>query len=595
VGERRVYDGTPASPGIVIGRAHRVEWEHIRVPHQTIRAEQVESEIRRFLEAREAARDQIERIKAETESRLGPVEAQIFEPQLMMIQDAELVDDVESYISENHISAARALELRMMEFQSEWRSTGHPMVMDRLTDLADLETRIVRHLMGLDGPDHVLEGLEDPVILVAAELTPSITVQLDRSRVLGIATDAGTRTSHSAILARALGIPAVVGLGNLARTVEEGTELVLDGRAGRVIMEPGEEERGVYRERDIQAREWEQELELLAHLEAVTPDRERVTLRGNIDMPGEAQSAKEHGAHGIGLFRTEFLVVGRRTLPEEETQYRAYREVAEAFPNQAVIIRTFDLGGDKFPFFLDMPKEDNPYLGWRAIRVCLDMPQLFRTHLRAMLRATRHGDIRIMIPLVTGVEELKEVRRILEEEEEKLHRDGIPYNAGYKLGVMIETPAAALSVRQLAQYCDFFSIGTNDLIQYTLAVDRNNYRLASRFTPFHPALLEMFKRTADAGREAGVEVSVCGELAASPTGAYLLLGLGITALSVAPSALPEIKKVIRSVPVSNARERVAEALEASDAATIQRILSKGLGEWVDLSLFSGRWNLSHPE
>ena len=592
MGERRVVDGAPASPGIVIGRAHVVVWERPAVPHHTISAEDVEAEIRRFRDAREATRRRLEEIKDQTADRLGTVEAQIFEPQLMMLDDADLVSDVESYIGENHISAARALELRMLEFQSKWRATGHPMVMDRLNDLVDLETRMVRHLLGLDDPDGVLGGLEGPVILVARDLTPSITVQLDPGRIIGLATDAGTRTSHSAILARALEIPAVVGLADLATSIEEGDELILDGRAGRVIACPDERERTVYRDRDIQAREWEQELVLLAHLAAETPDRQRILLRANIDMPGEAKNALEHGAQGIGLFRTEFLVVGRRSLPEEETQYQAYREVAETFPDQTVIIRTFDLGGDKFPLFLNMPAEENPYLGWRAIRVCLDMPELFRSHLRAMLRATVHGDLRIMLPLINDLDELRQTREILEEEEDRLNADGIPFNAGYKVGVMIETPAAALSAPRLARYADFFSIGTNDLTQYTLAVDRNNAKLSSRFTPYHPAVLEMLRRTADAGREAGLEVSVCGELASSPLGAYLLLGLGITAFSMAPSALPEIKKVIRTVPVSDAKEKVARAMNAPDATGVRQILSDGLGEWLDLSLFSGRWNPS---
>jgi phosphoenolpyruvate-protein phosphotransferase (PTS system enzyme I) len=497
---------------------------------------------------------------------------------------------VEAYIGENRISAARALELRMFEVQSEWRETGHPMVMDRLNDLIDIETRMVRRLVGADEPDGILTGIDRPVILVGREFPPSLTVQFDPARIMGLATDAGTRTSHSAILARALGIPAVVGLGDLATSIEEGDELVLDGRIGRVIAQPTEEERRVYRARDVRVREWEQELLLLSHLESVTPDHQPVLLRANIDMPGEAATAREHGAQGVGLFRTEFLVVGRRSLPEEESQYQAYREVAEAFRNQAVLIRTYDLGGDKFPAFLTMPPEENPYLGWRAIRVCLDTPELFRTQLRALLRATVHGDIRIMLPLVTALEELKETRAMLEEEEDRLSAEGIPFNAGYKVGVMIETPAAALIAPELARYADFFSIGTNDLTQYVLAVDRNNAKLASRYTAFHPAVIRLMHRTATAGRETGLEVSVCGELAANPLGLYLLLGLGITVFSVSPSSLPEIKKVVRSVPAADARARVFEALEAPDTASVIDVLREGISRWIDLSLFSGRWN-----
>ena len=351
----------------------------------------------------------------------------------------------------------------------------------------------------------------------------------------------------------------------------------------------------MYRDRDIQVREWEQELVLLAHLDPVTLDRQPVQLRANIDMPGEAITARDHGAQGIGLFRTEFLVVGRRSLPEEEMQYQAYREAAEAFPHHAVVIRSFDLGGDKFPAFLKTPPEENPMLGWRAIRLLLDMEELFRTHARAMLRATVHGDVRIMLPLISDVWELRAARRILEEEEDRLNADGIPFNPGYKVGVMIETPAAAVIAPELSRYADFFSIGSNDLTQYTLAVDRNNARLASRFTPFHPAVIELLRRTAEAGRAGGIEVSVCGEMAGNPLGIYLLLGLGITAFSVAPSSLPEIKKVIRSVPAADARETVEEALRAPDTERITAILTEGISQWLDLSLFSGRWNLSPQE
>src|SRR5690606_9291318 len=311
----------------------------------------------------------IREIRVQTAERLGEVEAHIFDPQLLMLDDAELIDGTVAYIRENHLSAARAFELRMLELKSAMRRTGHPMVMDRLNDLLDVENRVVRRLLGLEDPDRALSGVEGRVILVARDLTPSITVQIDRSVVLGIATDAGTRTSHSAILARARGGPAVVSLGDLSERVATGQTLILDGRAGRVIVEPSEREVSLYRERDIQVREWEQELALVAHLEPVTPDHQPVLLRANIDLPTEAEIAKAHGAMGIGLFRTEFLVVGRSAVPGEEEQYRAYRRVAEAFPQDAVYIRTFDVGGDKFPLFLRMPPEENPFLGWRGIRV----------------------------------------------------------------------------------------------------------------------------------------------------------------------------------------------------------------------------------
>jgi phosphotransferase system enzyme I (PtsI) len=589
-----IWDGIPASPGISIGRALVMHVDRPRVPHETVSTDRVEGEVTRFHEAREWTRNRVQEIRDETAERLGPVEAQIFEAQMVMLDDVDLIRGTESYIRDNHLSAARALELQMLEFQSQWRETEQPMVMDRLNDLVDVETRLVRHLMGHDDPDRALDGIEEPVIVVARELTPSMTVQLDRTAVRGLATDLGTRTSHSAILARALQIPAVVGLADLSRRVESGQEIILDGRVGRVVVDPEAAERERYEERDMQVREWEKELGQLAHLESETPDREVVQLRANIDFPNEAEAVRDHGAQGVGLLRTEFLVVGRATMPGEEEQYQSYKHVAETFAHEAVFIRTFDLGGDKFPVFLHMPVEENPFLGWRAVRVCLDTPDLFRTQLRALLRATAHGDVRIMLPLVTTVDEIRDTRRMLEEEEAGLHAASVPFNPGYKLGVMIETPAAVLIAEELGRHADFFSIGTNDLTQYTLAVDRGNARLAPRYTPFHPSVLELIQQTLHAGRAAGIEVSVCGEMAAHPLGAVMLLGLGITALSVAPASLSEVKKVIRSVPAGVAREAAAEALEAATSDEVVEILTRYAAEWLDLSVFSGRWSLSDP-
>ena len=587
-----VRDGIPASPGIVIGPAHVLRWEVPRVPHVTVAGDRIADEVERFHEARAFAQERIRQIQAETADRLGPVEAQIFEPQILMLDDAELVDGTVAYIRDNHLSAARAFELRMLEYQSEWSRSGHPMIMDRLNDLLDIELRVIRRLLGLPSPESVLADTNARVIIVARDLTPTMTVQLDRSAILGIATDAGTRTSHSAIIARSLNLPAVVSLSDLSGRVESGQTLILDGRAGRVIVEPSDAEKKIYKERDIKMREWEQELLLLAHLDAVTPDHQHVLLRANIDLPGEADFARTHGARGIGLYRTEFFVVGRSSAPEEEEQYRCYRQVADVFPRDAVYIRTFDLGGDKFPLFLHMPPEENPFLGWRAIRVTLDLPDLFRAQLRALLRATAHGDVRIMLPLINDVDEVKRTRVLLEEEAEKLRAEGVPFNSAYKLGVMIETPAAALTAAELARHADFFSIGTNDLVQYTLAVDRGNARLANLYTPFHPSVIRLLGMTAQAGRDAGIEVSVCGEMASNPLAVFLLLGLGITALSVGPAALPEIKKVIRSVPAVEARQTVVDVVEATTANQAVALLTRGLSRYLDLSLFSGRWNLS---
>lgn len=589
-----VLDGFPASDGIACGKVFKLHWGIPIVPHVTIPADQVEREVERFHAARRWARERLEELQASTEKRLGPVEARIFVPQILMLDDVEVVDGTVRYIGENRLSAERAFEWRMLELQALWSRTSNPMVLDRLNDLEDLLVRVLNRLLGHHDPSdlaHTTEG----VIVVASNLTPSLTVHMDPERVLGIATDVGTRTAHWAILARSLEIPAVVSLGDVTKRARDGQEAILDGRIGRLVLDPDPAERERFASRQRRIAHWEKELAALAALECVTRDGQYVELRANLDLPAEAAQARAHGAVGVGLMRTEFLVVGRKTMPGEEEQYEAYRAVAEAFPQGAVFIRTFDLGGDKFPIFLHMPKEENPFLGWRAIRVCLDEPELFRTQLRALLRATAHGDVRLMLPLVNDVEEVTRVRELLEEEEKSLTAAGIPYNPGYKLGVMIETPAAALDAAELARYSDFFSIGTNDLVQYTLAVDRTNTRLAKLYNPFHPAVVRQLHQVARVGRAAGIEVSVCGEMAAHPLAAFLLMGLDITVLSMAWPSLPEIKRLVRDVRIEEARKAARKALAADTSRDVTRCLVEGIGDSVDLEAFAGRWSLSVPE
>jgi phosphotransferase system enzyme I (PtsI) len=588
-----VLDGAPASEGIVSGKVFLLHWGVPVVPHETVDSSLVDSEVERFHESREWAKARIREVQMVTEQRLGRVEARIFEPQLLMLDDPAVVDGTVRYIRENHLTAQRSFEWRMLELQAMWSRTSQPMVLDRLNDLEDLMIRVLHRLLGHHDPSDLARE-PSGVIVVARNLTPSLTVHLEPEHVLGIATDLGTRTTHWAILARSLEIPAVVGLGSVSQRAREGQEAILDGRVGRVILDPSDSDRQAFRRRQARLKGWEGEIAVIAEQESVTLDGQPVALRANLDLPVEAQHARSHGAEGIGLFRTEFLVVGQSTMPGEEEQYEAYRTVAEAFPEGAVYIRTFDLGGDKFPMFLHMPHEENPFLGWRAIRVCLDEPELFRTQLRAILRATAHGDVRIMVPLVNDVDEVRQVRRLLEEEEEGLRRDGIPFNSGYKLGVMIETPAAALDAAELARHCDFFSIGTNDLVQYTLAVDRTNTRLAKLYNPFHPSVVRLLHQVARVSRAAGIEVSLCGELAANPLGAFLLLGLDIHALSMAWPSLPEIKKVVRDISIADARSAARKALAAPTSEDVVRCLMEGIGDSVDLTVFSGRWSLSLP-
>ena len=589
-----ILDGLPASEGIAQGRIFVLEWGVPHVPHESVAAEEVASEIERFHEARTWAKDRLGELKAATESRLGPVEARIFDPQILVLDDPEVVAGTLRYIEENHLKAQRAFEWRMLELQAMWSRTSQPMVLDRLNDLEDVMIRVLNRLLGHHDPSDLAHEHRG-VIVVTRNMTPSLTVHLDPERVLGVATDLGTRTAHWAILARSLNIPVVVGLGRVSQVAHEGQEAILDGRIGRIVLDPTPADQAAFDARRERIQVWQEEIAVIARQESVTLDGQPISIRANLDLPSEGERARAYGADGIGLFRTEFLVVGRTAMPTEEEQYDAYRRVAESFPDGAVYIRTFDLGGDKFPMFLHMPREENPFLGWRAVRVCLDEPDFFRTQLRAILRATAHGDVRIMVPMVNDVEEVRQVREFLEAEEDSLRRDGIPYNTGYKLGIMVETPAAALDSAELARHSDFFSVGTNDLVQYTLAVDRTNTRLAKLYNPFHPSVVRLLHQVSRVAKAAGIEVSVCGEMAANPLGAFLLMGLDISALSVAWPSLPEVKRVVRDIRIEDARKAARKALAAPTSTDVMRCLLEGIGNCVDLKAFSGRWNLSVPE
>jgi phosphotransferase system enzyme I (PtsI) len=449
------------------------------------------------------------------------------------------------------------------------------MVRERVSDLTDVQIRVLSLL--LDLPDH------DPVdlptgakaVLVTHDLTPGLTVQLDRKSIVGIATDAGTRTSHVAILARSLGLPAVVGLRTATSQLHGHERIILDGTTGLLIINPSHDDIERYRERAREDEVAEAELRRLASLEAITTDGIHITLRANVDLPEEAEFAATTGAEGVGLMRTEFLVVGRATMPDEEEQYLAYRSVAEAFAGQPVIIRTYDLGGDKLPVG-GYPTEANPYLGWRAIRMCLDQPEFFKTQLRALLRAANHGDVRILLPLVVSLSEVRAARALLNEARQELRARGVSCKDFLPLGVMIETPAAAVAADTFAKEVSFFSIGTNDLVQYTLAVDRGNANLAQRFTALHPAVLRLIRRTVEVGVQSGLEVAVCGEMASQPLMSFALLGLGLRDLSVNPRSVPLVKRVVRSISVANAGEAAKQACDAATAEEAEAVLSAAL-------------------
>jgi phosphotransferase system enzyme I (PtsI) len=572
--ERQIR-GIPASPGIVVGKVHLLRWEVPDVRHRIISDEHIPDEVARLHAAIERAKERLRLLRARVEAAAGPEEAAIFDVQLSIMDDQELMRGVEELIRQN-LGAEKAFDLVMLEWRTRFARHSAPMLRERVGDLTDVHIRVLSLLLGL--PDH------DPVdlppgaraILVTHDLTPSLTVQLDRAAIAAIATDAGTRTSHVAILARSLGLPAVVGLRTATSELSGGERVVLDGGTGIFAINPTDEEIEAYHERQRQEELAEASLAELAALESVTLDGVRITLRANVDIPEEAEAATRSGAEGVGLMRTEFLVVGRAAMPDEEEQYRAYRRVVEAFAGKPVVIRTFDIGGDKLPVG-GYPTEPNPFLGWRAIRMCIDRPDLFRVQLRALLRAAVHGDLRIMLPLVVTLDEVLAARALLAESAEELAARGVEHRRHVPLGIMIETPAAAVAAHTFADDVDFFSIGTNDLVQYTLAVDRGNANLAERFTPLHPAVLQLIRRTVQAAEAAEIDVGVCGEMASQPLMAFALIGLGVRQLSVAPRSVPLVKRIVRGVTFQQAQLAATAALEARTADQARGELAHSLG------------------
>ncbi|CAA9324051.1 MAG: Phosphoenolpyruvate-protein phosphotransferase of PTS system [uncultured Gemmatimonadaceae bacterium] len=576
---RRAIDGIPASAGVVVGPVHLLRWEVPEVRHRTIDDHEIESELARLRAGVAAAKDRLTRVRDRVARTVGPEEAQIFDAQALILEDPVMLEEVASLVQHN-LGAENAVDLTMRVWHHTFAHAAQPMVRERAGDVVDVHIRLLTVLLGL--PDH--DPIDVPsgtgAVLVTHDLTPSLTVQLDRTAIAGIATDLGTRTSHVAILARSLGLPAVVGLRDAVSRLRGDETVLLDGSGGTLVVNPTPAETALFRTREERARQADAALRALGEAESVTRDGVHVTLRANVDLPDEAESAATSGADGVGLMRTEFLVVGRATMPDEDEQYRAYRRVVEAFGGRPVVIRTFDIGGDKLPVG-GFPAEANPFLGWRAVRMCLDQPELFRTQLRALLRAAMHGDVRVMLPLVVTLDEVRQARALLDEASAELAARGVPHRADLPLGVMVETPAAAVAADTLVDDVAFFSIGTNDLVQYTLAVDRGNANLASRFTPLHPAVLRLIDMTVRAGARASLDVSVCGEMASHALTMYALIGLGLRQLSVSPRAVPAVKQLVRAITAEGAAAAVRTALALPTAARVEAELGARLHEALD--------------
>jgi phosphotransferase system enzyme I (PtsI) len=577
-----ILRGIGVSPGVACAPALILRWDFPEVKDRTVKADEVENEVRRLREAVDHVVSHLRMLGERVLQRAGPEESRIFDAQILMAQDEEFLASVETLIRKNQLSAETAYEFRALELRALWSNAAR--LRERLADLHSIQLRMINRLLGRVESELWSVPADEQVIVVAHELSPGLTVQLDREQVVGLISEEGTRTAHAAILAHSLGIPAVMGVAGALAAIPSRTMLLLDGQSGVIVLEPTQDELEEAKVQVSRRHRLELQLESVVGEAAVTPSGRQITLMGNVDLPEEIEAAIRQGAQGVGLLRTEFLLTGRASLPTEDEQTEYFRRVALAFPDNPVVIRSFDLGGDKFPAAFTAPVEANPFLGWRSIRVCLDQPEVFRPQVRAVLRAAAGHDLHLMLPLVTTVHEVLEARDIIMEEARSLQKEGIRAAPSVPVGVMVETPAAVLMADRLAEVSAFFSVGTNDLTQYTMAVDRGNARLANRFTPHDPSIVRQLQRVLEVGKAAGLPVSVCGEMASEPLSAVLLLGLGYDCLSVSPPALPVVKWVVRTVPESAALHAATAALSASNAAEVSNVLREVVGEYIDIRL-----------
>ena len=571
-----MISGIPASPGIVFGKAIVLKEEKIVLDTQKIKESQIDAEIARFYEGRSAAVEQLNSIKDRAYASLGEEKAAIFEGHLMILEDEELEEEILDYLRSNKVNAAVAANVIIDQQVAMLSEIDDEYLKERAGDIRDIGNRLIKNILGMHIVD--LGEINEEAILVAYDLTPSETAQLNLDKVLGFVTDIGGRTSHTSIMARSLELPAIVGTNNVTELVNTGDFLILDALNNVVYVNPSQEE--IQRLKTLQAKLAEEKAELakLKDLPALTLDGHRVDVVANIGTIRDVEGAERNGAEGVGLYRTEFLFMDRDQLPTEEEQFIAYKEVVEAMNGNLVILRTMDIGGDKELPYLNLPKEMNPFLGWRAIRIALDRREILNAQLRAVLRASAYGRLAVMFPMIISVEEIRELKSVIEELKVELRNEGKDFDENIQIGVMVETPSAAVNAKFLAKEVDFFSIGTNDLTQYTLAVDRGNELISHLYNPMSPSVLNLIKQVIDASHAEGKWTGMCGELAGDENATILLLGMGLDEFSMSAISVPRIKKLIRNVNYQDAKHLAEKALQQPTAAEIERLVADFLVE-----------------
>ena len=574
-----ILQGIAGSKGIVSGRVY-IYQQSIEIDSTNIRDDQIPDELDKVDKAAEQTRHQIHRIKEIALRDFGEDKAAIFDAHLMILEDPMLVPEIKETIKNDRVQAGYAVKKSTGKLVEMFSDIEDEYLKERIADIKDVGNRLIRNILG--AADEGLEAIGRDVLVVAHDLTPSDTATMDKKHIKGFATEIGGKTSHTAIMARSLGIPAVLGLGDIMKKIKNDDYIILDGIEGVVIVNP---DKGQIEEYERKARKHKEDMDSLkaiAELPAVTTDGRSIEISANIGSPEDVQSAISYGADGVGLYRTEFLYMNRESLPSEDEQFEAYKTVAERFKDKPIIIRTLDIGGDKKLPYLELPDEMNPFLGWRAIRICLERKDLFKTQLRAILRAGAYGNVLMMYPMISAVDEVIEANKVLDEAKSELKAEGIAFNESIKTGVMIEIPSAALTADIIIKEVDFFSIGTNDLCQYTLAVDRMNEKISKLYQPFHPGILRLIKTVIDASHKEGKFTGMCGELAGDPAAAVILLGLGLDEFSMSASSMPQIKKIIRSVSYEKAKAYAQNALNMRYSSEIHEYALKIIDELNDV-------------